>query len=52
MIKKIIIGLVSMAAVAVLVIGGINRTVAKTADQYGSEGGTGKGKLLSIQPSK
>ncbi|MCD4671223.1 MAG: hypothetical protein K8R77_01050 [Anaerolineaceae bacterium] len=42
MLKKIIIGLVSVATLAVLIVGGINRTVAKTADVYGKEDGAGK----------
>lgn len=44
MLKKIIIGLVSVATLAVLIVGGINRTVAKTSDEYGNEGGAGKGR--------
>ena len=45
MLKKIVIGLVSVTALGVLIVGGINRTVAKTSDVYGSETGTGKGRL-------
>lgn len=45
MLKKITIGLVSVIALGVVIVGGINRTVAKTSDVYGSEAGTGKGRL-------
>lgn len=45
MFKKIIIGLISVAAVAVLVAGGINRTVAKSTDYSESNVGSGTGRL-------
>jgi hypothetical protein len=44
MIKKIIIGAVLLGTVAVLVMGGINRTLDKTSTEYGSGLATGRGR--------
>ena len=45
MLKKMIIGLVFITAMGVLIVGGINRTVAKTSDVYDSEVAAGRGRL-------
>jgi hypothetical protein len=52
MIKRIIIGLVFAATFAVLVLGGINRTMAKTSDEYGTGSGVGAGQGQSERISK
>ena len=44
MLKKIIIGLVSVGTLAVLIAGGVNRTIAKTSDEYGTGDRSGGGR--------
>ena len=43
MLKKIVIGLVSVGTLAVLIVGGVNRTIAKTSDEYGTGERSGGG---------
>ena len=45
MLKKMIVGLVAVATMGVLVVGGINRTVAKTADRFENNDGSLTGRL-------
>ena len=43
MLKKILLGLAGVATLAVLIVGGINRTAAKTSDEYGTGSRSGRG---------
>ena len=44
LLKKIIIGVLSGALLVVLIVGGVNRTMAKTSDELGNEAGAGRGR--------
>ena len=44
LLKKIIIGVLSGALLVVLIVGGVNRTMAKTSDETGTEAGAGRGR--------
>ena len=46
MLKKIIVGLVSVGTLAVLIVGGVNRTIAKTTDEYGTGNRSGGGQNI------
>ena len=52
MLKKILIGLVIFGTIAVLIIGGVNRTIAKTSQEYGTGGRSARSTNTRAEVSK